>query len=73
MNNPAERLMQEMDKTAELIEPISYTSTLRKLRKDNPEKVRPFQAEFKKVFENALDEGDEEPEIIALKSALEIL
>jgi hypothetical protein len=49
---------------------LSYTSVLRDLRKSKKEDVRSFQEKFKEVFEQGLDENLENPEEIALTSAL---
>ena len=50
---------------------LSYSYIMRKLRKDNtPEQVRSFQKAFKTAFEKALDADLDEPDNIALTSAL---
>jgi CRISPR/Cas system CSM-associated protein Csm2 small subunit len=52
---------------------LSYTSVMRELRKNQTQNVRKFQEKFKEVFEKALDEDLEDPEEIALTSALKYI
>jgi hypothetical protein len=49
---------------------LSYSYCLRYLRNNHPDRVREFQIMFKKAFDDALDEDLENPENIALTSAI---
>jgi hypothetical protein len=49
---------------------LSYSYVMRKLRKNNEDKVREFQIDFKQAFEAALDQDLENPEDVALMQAL---
>ena len=48
---------------------VSYSATMRKLRKSNPELVRPFMKSFKSAFDNAVNENMEDAEKLALMEA----
>lgn len=52
---------------------LSYSSVMRKLRKGKDEKRLEFQKEFKNAFDGALNENLEEPEKIALLSAIKAI
>jgi hypothetical protein len=50
---------------------ISYTYVMRDLRKKDKESAKKFQIIFKDIFEEALDNGIENPEKVALMEALQ--
>ena len=49
---------------------LTYSSVMRHLRANNKDLVVTFEKEFKKSFEEALESGLDEPENIALLSAI---
>lgn len=52
----------------------SYSATMRELRKNYDEDVvSKFQSTFKKTFDDALIDGDENPEIPAMEAAMECI
>jgi len=59
-------LIKIADETVE-----TYSSTIRKLKKEEPEKVIPFMKYFKEAFDQGISEGIEEPEHPALLEALQ--
>ena len=50
---------------------LSYTYLVRKLRKEDPKKARKFQIDFKKAFDQAIDQEMEDPADIALMAAMQ--
>ena len=48
----------------------SYSATMRKLRKDHPEKVVEFMTSFKEAFDTALEDKLEDIESVALMQAI---
>lgn len=53
---------------------LTYSHVMRELRKNAPkEEMRKFQIEFKKSFDEALYEGLENPEDVALMAALQVI
>lgn len=61
-------------KKASKQEDKSYSSIMRDLVKDkDQEKIDLFQKTFKKEFDQAYIDGDEEPENIALKTAIKVI
>jgi len=60
-------------KKASLNEDISYSSTVRNLNKSNPDEVERFRKIFKKEFDKALIDNEEEPEQIAIEKALQFI
>lgn len=52
---------------------LTYSSTMRILRSKYKDSVKEFQVNFKKAFEDALDNDLENPEQIALLEALQNL
>lgn len=52
---------------------LTYSSAMRKIRKDHKDSVKEFQLVFKKAFEKALDDEVDDPEQVALIEALEMI
>lgn len=58
---------------AEVNQDMTFSSTMRKLRKDSPNQVIPFLSFFKSAFELAQKENLEDPEQAALLEALQYI
>lgn len=48
----------------------SYSSIMRDLRKNDPDNVLPFMKSFKSAFDNALNDGLDDPDKLALMEAI---
>lgn len=51
----------------------TYSATMRRLRKDQPDKVLDFMKAFKKAFDQAIDEKLDDSESIALMEAIQMI
>lgn len=48
---------------------VSYSASMRRLRKNDPENVYQFMKSFKEAFDRAIEEGLDDPENLALMEA----
>lgn len=51
----------------------TYSAMMRKLRKEQPEKVLDFMKAFKKAFDQAVDEKLDDYESVALMEAIQMI
>lgn len=61
-------ILQSFLKTAQ--DAPSYSATMRKIRKDHPDKVTEFMSSFKEAFDEAMEEGLDNVESVALMQAM---
>ena len=65
-------LLRHLVKSADL-EEVGYSTVMRKLRKEHPEKVTEFMKVFKNAFDEALMQDMDEAESLALMEALQAI